>query len=81
MGEAVHAQGLRYGKGERQDKSVSGMQPEVEGMRSFPGLQLHCHNYRHTHPFAGMRVLVVGASFSGSTTLAVQTKRVSSVAC
>jgi hypothetical protein len=34
-------------------------------MDSFPGMQLHCHNYRHAELFQGKRVLVVGASFSG----------------
>ena len=40
-------------------------QPDIEGMESFPGLQMHCHNYRHAELFQGSRVLVVGASFSG----------------
>lgn len=38
---------------------------QVPGMASWPGLQLHSHNYRSSQPFAGKRVLVVGASFSG----------------
>ncbi|BDA50060.1 Flavin-containing monooxygenase FMO GS-OX3 [Coccomyxa sp. Obi] len=39
--------------------------PSVEGMDAFPGLQMHCHNYRHSDIFRGKRVVVVGASFSG----------------
>lgn len=39
--------------------------PDVSGIRSFPGVQVHCHNYRTKHRFTGLRVLVVGASFSG----------------
>lgn len=41
------------------------MQPDIAGIDSFPGKQLHCHNFRHNEPFRGERVLVVGASFSG----------------
>jgi len=41
------------------------MQPDIPGIDSFPGKQLHCHNFRHNEPFRGERVLVVGASFSG----------------
>ena len=37
----------------------------VAGMRTFPGLQMHCHNFRSPRQFAGQTVLVVGASFSG----------------
>ena len=40
-------------------------QPSVEGIKAFPGLQMHCHNYRHSNIFRGKRVVVVGASFSG----------------
>jgi hypothetical protein len=40
--------------------------PAVEGMGSWPGRQLHCHNYRGPEAFAGQRVVVVGASFSGA---------------
>ncbi|CAL8465411.1 g4947 [Coccomyxa elongata] len=39
--------------------------PSVEGIEAFPGLQMHCHNYRHSDIFKGKRVVVVGASFSG----------------
>ncbi|KAK9808000.1 hypothetical protein WJX73_002005 [Symbiochloris irregularis] len=39
--------------------------PNVPGLHSFPGKQIHCHNYRDKHRFKGQRVLVVGASFSG----------------
>ena len=35
-------------------------------MDSFPGRQLHCHNFRHNEPFRDQRVLVVGASYSGT---------------
>ena len=41
------------------------MQPDIPGIDSFPGKQLHCHNFRHNEPFRGERILVVGASFSG----------------
>ena len=41
------------------------VQPDVAGMDSFPGRQLHCHNFRHNEAFRDQRVLVVGASFSG----------------
>lgn len=40
--------------------------PEVKGMDDFTGLQMHAHNYRSSSMFAGMRVIVVGASFSGA---------------
>ena len=39
--------------------------PDVPGAASFPGAQLHSHNYRSPAQFAGQRVLVVGASNSG----------------
>ena len=39
--------------------------PDVTGIDDFPGLQMHAHNFRHSSTFAGMRVIVVGASFSG----------------
>ncbi|DBA97633.1 TPA: Flavin-containing monooxygenase FMO GS-OX5 [Trebouxia sp. C0006] len=39
--------------------------PQVKGMDDFTGLQMHAHNYRSSSMFAGMRVIVVGASFSG----------------
>ena len=42
------------------------MQPDVAGMDAFPGLQMHCHNFRHNEPFRDQRVLVVGASYSGA---------------
>ena len=42
------------------------MQPDVAGMDAFPGLQMHCHNFRHNEPFKDQRVLVVGASYSGA---------------
>ena len=41
------------------------LQPVFAGMEGFPGLQMHCHNYRHADAFRDKRVLVVGASFSG----------------
>ena len=46
--------------------------PEVKGMDDFPGLQMHAHNYRRSSMFAGMRVIVVGASFSGINLLLLQ---------
>ncbi|KAL0020530.1 hypothetical protein WJX79_005454 [Trebouxia sp. C0005] len=39
--------------------------PEIKGMDDFKGLQMHAHNYRSSSMFAGMQVIVVGASFSG----------------
>lgn len=39
--------------------------PDVPGIDTYPGEQLHCHNYRTNSRFAGKTVLVVGASFSG----------------
>ncbi|KAL0040488.1 hypothetical protein WJX77_008534 [Trebouxia sp. C0004] len=39
--------------------------PEIKGMDDFEGLQMHAHNYRSSSIFAGMLVIVVGASFSG----------------
>lgn len=44
--------------------------PDVKGMKTFPGRQLHCHNYRNASSFAMEAVLVVGASFSGSCFIA-----------
>ncbi len=40
--------------------------PEIKGMDDFKGLQMHAHNYRSKSMFAGMQVIVVGASFSGA---------------
>lgn len=39
--------------------------PDVRGIDTYPGEQLHCHNYRSNGRFAGKTVLVAGASFSG----------------
>ncbi|EIE23106.1 FAD/NAD(P)-binding domain-containing protein [Coccomyxa subellipsoidea C-169] len=39
--------------------------PDVEGLDDFPGLQMHCHNFRHAERFRDQTVVVVGASFSG----------------
>ena len=39
--------------------------PEIDGQGSFPGRQVHSHNYRTRDAFAGQRVLVVGAQSSG----------------
>jgi hypothetical protein len=38
---------------------------QVPGVASWPGLQLHSHNYRGAEEFRGQQVMVVGASFSG----------------
>lgn len=38
---------------------------DISGMDSFPGDQLHCHNYRNNDRFVGRTVVVLGASFSG----------------
>lgn len=35
------------------------------GSADFPGRQMHSHNYREAGPFAGQRVVVVGAAASG----------------
>lgn len=35
------------------------------GAERFPGRQMHSHNYREAGPFAGQRVVVVGAAASG----------------
>lgn len=40
--------------------------PDIKGIDDFRGLQMHAHNYRSNSMFAGMRVIVVGASFSGT---------------
>lgn len=39
--------------------------PNVPGAGSWPGLQMHSHNYRCPEAFAGQTVVVVGASNSG----------------
>lgn len=39
--------------------------PQVEGAATFPGLQMHSHNYRQPDGFKGQTVMVVGASNSG----------------
>jgi cation diffusion facilitator CzcD-associated flavoprotein CzcO len=39
--------------------------PAIEGLASFPGAVSHTHDYRVPAPFAGKRVLVVGAAASG----------------
>lgn len=39
--------------------------PEFVGLEAFPGAVLHSHVYRGPDPFAGTRVLVVGAASSG----------------
>ncbi|CAL8462038.1 g1569 [Coccomyxa elongata] len=39
--------------------------PELPGAAGFPGRLLHSHSYRHNRPFAGLNVVVVGASASG----------------
>ncbi|KAK9908844.1 hypothetical protein WJX75_003644 [Coccomyxa subellipsoidea] len=39
--------------------------PEIPGMGEFPGRLLHSHSYRQNTPFAGMTVVVIGASASG----------------
>ena len=42
--------------------------PDVRGMDDFRGLQMHAHNYRSSSMFTNMRVIIVGASFSGKET-------------
>jgi thioredoxin reductase len=39
--------------------------PDISGMDSFPGLQMHSHNYRDPERFRDLNVLVIGASNSG----------------
>lgn len=39
--------------------------PDAAGSADFPGRQMHSHNYRDAGPFAGQRVVVVGAAASG----------------
>lgn len=41
------------------------MRPAVPGLGAFPGCTIHSAEYRSAAPFAGKRVAVVGASFSG----------------
>ncbi|XP_039294914.1 senecionine N-oxygenase [Nilaparvata lugens] len=38
---------------------------KIEGMETFPGSQIHSHDYRKTAPYKGQTVLVVGAGPSG----------------
>lgn len=38
---------------------------QIPGMATWPGLQLHSHNFRGAGQFKGQKVMVVGASFSG----------------
>lgn len=39
--------------------------PRLPGMKSFPGLLMHSHNYRSPDRFAGKRVIVFGSGASG----------------
>lgn len=39
--------------------------PDVPGADTWPGLQMHSHNYRVPEQFAGQVVVIVGASNSG----------------
>ncbi|XP_065213291.1 uncharacterized protein LOC135840595 [Planococcus citri] len=39
--------------------------PKIEGIESFPGTQLHSHDYRHSNIFLDKRVLVIGNGASG----------------
>jgi hypothetical protein len=43
--------------------------PDVPGSSSWPGLQLHSHNYRIPEAFRDQVVVVVGASNSGGLSL------------
>lgn len=40
--------------------------PVYPGQSHFPGLQMHCHNYRQPEPFKGQTLVLVGAAFSGT---------------
>ncbi|XP_024082101.1 senecionine N-oxygenase-like isoform X1 [Cimex lectularius] len=42
------------------------MYPQIPGMKSFTGEQLHSHDYRRPDHFLGKRVLVIGAGPSGT---------------
>ena len=58
--------------------------PELPGAAAFRGTLMHSHNYRSARPFAGRRVLVVGASASGhdiSREIAEEAEVVSSCSC
>lgn len=39
--------------------------PEIPGQETFPGTQIHSHNYRRPESFQGKRIVVLGASASG----------------
>ena len=39
--------------------------PPVDGLAAFPGRVTHTHDYRTAAPYAGLRVVVVGAAASG----------------
>ena len=47
--------------------------PNVAGSDSWPGLQMHSHNYRTPDVFRDQVVVVVGASNSGNYTACQQT--------
>ena len=40
--------------------------PSIPGADTFPGRQLHTHNFRDKEPFEGQVVVVMGASASGN---------------
>ena len=60
--------------------------PEFPGIESFPGRVLHAHDYKCAKEFKGMRVLVIGGSYSaddisiqcmkfGATSVAISARR------
>ena len=41
------------------------LMPLIPGLKGFPGLVMHSHNYRHPEVFQGKRVVILGAGSSG----------------
>lgn len=39
--------------------------PHIEGIEKYKGRHLHSHNYREPSPYAGSRVVILGAAASG----------------
>ena len=47
--------------------------PDLPGIHTYPGDQLHCHNFRSNASYVGKTVLIVGAAFSGEALWHIQT--------
>lgn len=47
--------------------------PDLPGLETYPGDQLHCHNFRNNASYKGKTVLIVGAAFSGMIACTVDT--------